>query len=112
MRNSMIKLKRENCAVLHLPLKRKWYDMIASGEKLEEYRDHSPYWTTRIMNAIRKDKKCVVAAFSLGRNMATMFFDVLVIKAVSGSDHPEWGEPKHLHWMILLGCRVKWSEKE
>ena len=104
----MIKLKRENCAVLHLPLKRKWYDMIASGKKREEYRDHSPYWTARIRNAIQADKP-IVAAFSLGRNKATMFFDVMVIKAVCGSDRPEWGEPKHLHYMILLGNRVEWA---
>ena len=25
---------------LHLVLKRKWWDMIASGEKREEYRTH------------------------------------------------------------------------
>lgn len=29
----MVRLKREDCVLLHLPLKRKWYDMIASGEK-------------------------------------------------------------------------------
>lgn len=34
--------------VLHLTLKKKWYDMIASGEKREEYRDIKPYWIKRI----------------------------------------------------------------
>lgn len=34
---------------LDLVLKRKWYDMIASGEKTEEYREIKPYWFTRIM---------------------------------------------------------------
>ena len=28
---------------LHLVLKRKWWDMIASGEKKEEYRDANHY---------------------------------------------------------------------
>lgn len=27
-----------------LPIKKKWFDMIASGEKKEEYRDIKPYW--------------------------------------------------------------------
>lgn len=35
--------------ILHLVLKRKWYDMIASGEKKEEYRATTPYWTKRIL---------------------------------------------------------------
>ena len=29
---------------LDLVLKRKWYDMIASGEKTEEYREIKSYW--------------------------------------------------------------------
>lgn len=33
---------------LYLPLKAKYYDMIESGEKPEEYREIKPYWCTRI----------------------------------------------------------------
>lgn len=33
---------------LDLVLKRKWYDMISSGEKKEEYRELKPYWCKRI----------------------------------------------------------------
>lgn len=36
--------------VLHLTLKKKWFDMIASGEKKEEYREMKPYWATRFAN--------------------------------------------------------------
>lgn len=32
---------------LILPIKKKWFDMIASGEKKEEYREDKPYWTSR-----------------------------------------------------------------
>lgn len=35
---------------LELVLKKKWFDMIASGEKLEEYREINPHWIRRIMN--------------------------------------------------------------
>lgn len=35
---------------LHLTLKKKWFDMIASGEKKEEYREIKPYWATRFSN--------------------------------------------------------------
>lgn len=32
---------------LHLNLKKKWFDMILSGEKKEEYREIKPYWEKR-----------------------------------------------------------------
>lgn len=32
---------------LTLPLKKKWFDMIKSGEKLAEYRECSEYWIKR-----------------------------------------------------------------
>lgn len=35
---------------LHLVLKAKWYDMIASGEKKEEYREIKPYWKKRLID--------------------------------------------------------------
>ena len=34
--------------VLHLTLKAKFFDMIASGEKLEEYRALTDYWGARL----------------------------------------------------------------
>lgn len=35
---------------LVLPIKKKWFDMIASGEKKEEYRDIRFHWCSRIFN--------------------------------------------------------------
>ena len=32
---------------LILPIKKKWFDMILSGEKPEEYRERKPYWEKR-----------------------------------------------------------------
>jgi hypothetical protein len=34
--------------ILHLTLKKKWFDMIASGIKKEEYREVKPYWIQRL----------------------------------------------------------------
>ena len=36
--------------MLTLPIKRKWFDMILSGEKKEEYRTLSQYWIKRFCN--------------------------------------------------------------
>lgn len=34
--------------MLTMPIKKKWFDMILSGEKKEEYREIKPYWTIRL----------------------------------------------------------------
>ena len=36
--------------MLTLPIKKKWFDMILSGEKTEEYREIKPYYSTRFRN--------------------------------------------------------------
>ena len=38
--------------ILHLTLKKKWFDLIASGEKTEEYRECKPYWAKRLKNQV------------------------------------------------------------
>lgn len=35
--------------ILHQPLKAKWYRMIESGEKPEEYREATAYWLKRLV---------------------------------------------------------------
>lgn len=34
--------------ILHLTLKKKWFDDIARGEKRKEYREYKPYWKKRL----------------------------------------------------------------
>jgi hypothetical protein len=34
--------------VLHLTLFKEWFDLIASGDKTEEYRKGTPYWDKRL----------------------------------------------------------------
>ena len=43
--------------ILHLNLKRKWFDMIASGEKKEEYRDIKHYWVSRLVDGLHPEKE-------------------------------------------------------
>ena len=40
--------------MLTLPIKKKWYDMIKSGKKKEEYREIKPYWTKRFENNLNE----------------------------------------------------------
>lgn len=36
-----------------LPIKKKWFDMIRSGEKKEEYREIKPYYDSRFRSRIK-----------------------------------------------------------
>ena len=40
--------------ILHLTLKKKWFDMILSGEKTEEYREIKEYWFKRFTKFFKK----------------------------------------------------------
>ena len=37
--------------MLTLPIKRKWFDMICTGKKREEYREPTDYWKERLFRA-------------------------------------------------------------
>lgn len=47
---------------LDLVLRRKWFDMIASGEKTEEYREIKPYWIKRLLEQIDERGRCYYKA--------------------------------------------------
>ena len=94
---------------LYLPLKAKWYDMIESGIKTEEYRKIMPYWIKRICE---KSKGCIYGrdgmcelcmhtygvhtnitdvCFSYGYTKRKMLFPVEKISI--GEGNPQWGAP-------------------
>lgn len=102
----MTVLKKSECNLLHLVLKRKWFDLIDSGEKKEEYRGKTPHWE-RIYTWWNKDpSKPYVVAFQRGYNKPSMWFVVDGITLSDQSMKPEWGEPKGPHHILFLGERV------
>ena len=87
---------------LCLPLKKKWYDMIESGEKCEEYREIKPYWISRLTeykigpdpNMIeprRSFKPYTHVLFRYGYTKRTMLREIVSMKA--GFGNPVWGAP-------------------
>ena len=93
--------------MLELVLKEKWYRMIESGEKTEEYRDIKPYWTKRLFDQKTGKLKHNRVRFSLayGKNRLQMIFD---IKGVYPGE-PEnltYAEQPGIYWIIKLGERV------
>ena len=86
---------------LFLPLKAKWYDMIESGIKTEEYRKFKEYWFKRLAN-----KKYKYVRFSYGYTRRTMTFEIEDLGLDIG--RPEWGAiPGKVCFVIRLGRRLK-----
>ena len=109
---------------LDLVLKGKWYDMIASGEKTEEYREIKPYWEKRLLDyeAIKRDygmrvfRSFVVGdplkhprgfthvRFHRGYTKITMTFEIDSITFGNGKE--EWGaELGKMYFVIKLKRR-------
>ena len=120
---------------LHLVLKRKWWDMIASGEKKEEYLEVYPYCAKGLLKkqytlcpyAQNKDynfdfgscldrkldnsdvyKEFDRVCFHKGFTNTTMTFMIRSIAyRISELCHEEWGaEPNKRYFVIELGERV------
>lgn len=116
----MRKVSRKDCVILPLVLKKRWYDMIASGEKKEEYREYKDFWIKRIekWQDGRIDElfphmplKLDVIAFSRGYKKPDMFFvcDYILIREGTPK-HPEWGEPNIRHFALGIGERIEPSD--
>lgn len=106
---------------LHLVLKSKWYDMIASGIKTEEYREIKPYWIKRLCTCLfigtqrcyhcqaNRYVECLrnfnEVCFSRGYSDVTMTYQVKGI--FIGDGKPEWGAPNENVFIIKLGRRIE-----
>ena len=113
---------------LHLPLKAKWYEMIESGVKTEEYREIKPYWVNRlaqcykwcalnVLTHLDRCKQCHTnfndirtngythVKFSYGYTKRTMTFEIESIAI--GKGKKEWGAPDEDVFIIKLGERIE-----
>ena len=125
----MRELKRSECAILPLVLKRKWYDLIESGAKKIEYR-RADYWLNRVSAWSQKSQcKNLVPVVEFRHGYAK---DARRMAFVCGwlwdsrerrftyctppyawlnrnwpIQHPELGETKIERVAILIGERIK-----
>lgn len=102
---------------LHLPLKSKWYKMIESGEKKEEYREIKEYWTKRLLDFPKNpgkqglkinegekyESQYTHIRFRYGYTSQSMLFELKGIKV--GRGKPEWGAPGVPVFILELGKR-------
>lgn len=114
--------------ILNLSLKKKWFQMIESGIKKEEYRELKPFWMRRIFDCPKGLSICVWnrqrcsscirlcpmsarsfshVRFRNGYTKQTMTFEIIDINI--GFGNPTWGAPKDKVIIIKIGkqCNIK-----
>lgn len=95
--------------ILDLILKHKWYDMIASGVKKEEYREIKTFYVSRLVDG---DKICIdtpypfkhfdAVRFHRGYTNTTMLLECKGIRI--GEGNPDWGAVDgEKYFVISLG---------
>ena len=93
--------------MLVLPIKKKWYDMIASGIKNEEYRERTYYYRTRFQNLGLLDAKGRATfgqahvIFRNGYSLSSRQFEARVTLRKRGGK-PEWGAQRGKRYYVLL----------
>lgn len=105
--------------ILHLTLKRRWFDMIASGRKLEEYREIKPHWQRIFQDGRVKiaGKFCdpgegLLICFSHGyrKDRPQVFVECRGVVIRTG--RPEWGaEAGREYFVLQLGGRIRDSRQ-
>jgi len=90
--------------ILHLTLKKKWFDMIVSGEKKEEYREKKTYWCRRLVDGFsesEKNGKCYsnlpakkydTVKFTNGYSKNAPSFIIECLGIEIGKAKPEWSD--------------------
>lgn len=101
-----------------LTIKKKWYDMILSREKTEEYREIKPYYDTRLPKEFgmfrvgdrlikgnlfpQRDLSTVEIKFVNGYGKKSPSFIALCSLRI-GTGKPEWGaEPGEMYYILEI----------
>jgi len=109
--------------MLELVLKKKWFDLIESGQKKEEYRDITAYWCVRILTSpyhktygdnmakslplgyYNSRHSQVRFRLGYGKDAPQMIFAINGVKV--SIPKPEWSEPNaQKSFTIELGERT------
>lgn len=93
--------------VLHMTLKKKWFDMIASGKKIEEYRELKKYWADRLLEKICCDE-VDGHLFNIEPDFKPKEYDVICFRNGYKKDAP-------MMWVDYLGLSIggavpEWSD--
>lgn len=90
---------------LHLNLIKKWFDMILSGEKLEEYRELSDYWKKRMTKVKQEGIKTITFSNGYAKTCRQMIVELKYISIREGLE--DWGAIKGKVYFVLHLGSVK-----
>lgn len=102
--------------MLTLPIKKKWFDMIKSGEKKEEYREIKPYYDSRFLKndiypiitrlkELLKEERLAIYKTVLFRNGYSSKSPTIKcsVDINIGYGKPEWGAvPGKLYYVLKI----------
>lgn len=102
-------------ATLTLTLKKKWFDLIKSEVKTEEYREIKPFWTKRLMRPVIDYADGRISIPDVPREFDTLVFTLGYPKADDMSrrmvfknpkieirtGNPEWGAEKDKVYYVI-----------
>ena len=91
-----------SCGTLHLNLHSKWFDMILSGIKKEEYREMKPFWHKRFLAG--KEFKTITFSNGYGKQRRQFVIECLGVQSSLGI--VEWGAPEAVCVYILKLGRI------
>jgi hypothetical protein len=95
--------------ILHLPIKRHWFDLILRGIKKEEYRELKNHWLRRLTDG-KRFKTFDIVRFSNGYGAGVPTVDVEFIDIHFGCpSNPDWCEKMEFGYVIKLGDILKSS---
>lgn len=83
-----------------LPIKKKWFDMIATGVKKEEYREINSYYTIRFENVF-KNKEIAEIKLRNGYSKKSKTL-VCCCSIKTGRGKEEWGAVKNKKYYVLI----------
>lgn len=86
--------------MLVLPIKKKWFDMIVSGEKKEEYREIKPYYDQRLGYLTVGTGKVSTIVFRNGYSHNSPSVkckcSILIDKGIK-----EWGAEENIEYYVI-----------
>lgn len=99
--------------MLTLPIKKKWFDMILSGEKKEEYREIKPYYIARFSHIFEMyphsniptglDRQIIRFRNGYGSNKP----QVTVLCSLDiKTGNPEWGAEPGREYFVLTVLEI------
>lgn len=105
--------------MLILPIKKKWFDMILSGEKKEEYREIKPYYQSRFKNVFYmtphsfipagNEQKQIMFRNGYNKNSPSFVADCsLDIK----HGKTEWGAEEDIDYYVLTIHKIVWKSMD